>query len=63
MLASPQQRAYSLQECARSIGIGRSTLYELIKQGKGPRVVKIGRRSLILSEDFETWSQSLATAA
>ena len=50
--------AFSLADAASAIGIGRSTLHELIATGKLP-VRKLGRRSLVLREDLEAYLQSL----
>lgn len=55
--------ALSISATARSIGIGRSTLYSLIAQGRGPRVTKINRRSVILTSDRDAWLRSFAEAA
>jgi excisionase family DNA binding protein len=61
--SNAEKRALSILDTAELIGISRSTLYELIKEGRGPRVVKIGCRSLILADDRESWLQSLAERA
>lgn len=49
---------FSLADAASAIGVGKSTLHELIATGKIP-VRKLGRRSLILREDLEAYVQSL----
>jgi hypothetical protein len=36
------------------------TSYELIAQDRGPRVLKINRRSVVLIEDRDRWLRSLA---
>jgi len=41
-----ERQGYSPAEAARTIGCGRTTIYELIKQGR-LRVVKIGVRTII----------------
>ncbi len=43
----PLPRLISVTESARYLGIGRSTLYELIRRGEIPGVVRLGRRVLI----------------
>jgi len=50
--------AFSLADAASAIGVGKSTLHELIATGK-LRVRKLGRRSLVLREDLEEYIQSL----
>ena len=52
------QLAFSLAEAASAIGVGTSTLHELIATGKLP-VRKLGRRSLVLREDLEDYLQGL----
>ena len=44
-----------LGEC----GIPRSSLYKAIGEGRGPDVVKIGRRSYITAEAWEAWVRNL----
>jgi excisionase family DNA binding protein len=41
-----QIRAFSIQEAARTLGLSRSTLYRLLKEGK-ITTVKIGSRRLV----------------
>lgn len=60
-VASPV--ALSIAATADSIGIGRSTLYQLIKDGRGPLVKKIGRRSVVMISDRDAWLASLNTNA
>jgi excisionase family DNA binding protein len=50
--------AFSLADAASAIGVGKSTLHELIATGKLP-VRKLGRRSLVLREDLEEYLQGL----
>jgi excisionase family DNA binding protein len=45
-------------DAASAIGVGKSTLHELIATGK-LSVRKLGRRSLVLREDLEKYLQSL----
>jgi len=40
----------SIPQFCSSHNISRTHLYELIKQGKGPRLMKVGRRTLISQE-------------
>jgi len=42
----------TIREALRATGLGRSTLYKLIDDGKVRRV-KIGKRSLIVFEDLQ----------
>jgi predicted DNA-binding transcriptional regulator AlpA len=39
--------------------ISRTHLYELIKQGKGPRLMKVGRRTLISVEAAADWRKRI----
>lgn len=50
----------SIAQTARILGIGRSTLYNLIKDGQLP-IRKLGKRTLILREDLELFIASLPT--
>lgn len=43
------------QFCHNHGNISKSFLYKLIKDGKGPRLMKIGRRTLISAEAAADW--------
>ena len=48
----------SIAQTARFLGIGRSTLYNLIKDGRLP-VRKLGKRTLIIRDDLDHFVASL----
>lgn len=48
----PAPLAHRIPDACRRLGIGRSTLYELIKAGE-LRTVKIGSRTLIPEADLQ----------
>lgn len=50
--------AYSVAEAVRLSGICRTVVYEEIKAGR-LRARKLGRRTLILSEDMQRWLANL----
>lgn len=50
----------SIAQTTRMLGIGRSTLYNLIKDGQLP-IRKLGKRTLILREDLDQFIASLPT--
>jgi excisionase family DNA binding protein len=49
-----------IAETCAVLGIGRTSLYELIRAGKLP-ARKIGRRTIILSADLRRYAESLPT--
>jgi predicted DNA-binding transcriptional regulator AlpA len=49
----------SVREFIEDHGISRSFLYKLLKDGRGPRVTKIGTRTLISSEAATEWRARL----
>ncbi len=60
--APTQKLAYQIDEAARACGIGRTSLYELIGEGKLKAIRAAGRR-LILREDLEAYLRSCREAA
>lgn len=52
---STPREALGLNEAADAIGIGRSSLYALLKEGAGPRTFSVGRRRLIRLETLRQW--------
>jgi predicted DNA-binding transcriptional regulator AlpA len=57
-MSQPPIAATSIPDLARSIGVSRSKLYEMIQRGEGPPVVRLGRRAVVLVEDGRAWIQS-----
>jgi len=53
--------AYSIAEAVEATGVGRSKLYQEIRSGR-LRIVKVGRRTLILLRSLEEWAAALPTA-
>jgi excisionase family DNA binding protein len=57
--AGPVERfAYSIEEVTKVTGLGRSYIYEEIRDGR-LRIRKAGRRSLVLPDDLQAWLASL----
>ena len=52
------QPIYTVTEFCSQNRISRSLLYKLLKQGQGPRIMKVGKRTLITSEAAEAWRRS-----
>lgn len=55
--------AQSIESFCRSNGISRSLFYKLRRQGRAPRVMKIGRRTLISQEAASEWRRAMETAS
>lgn len=53
-----QKYTYSIDEFCRLHNIGRTTFYNLLKNGIAPDVMKIGRKTLISVEAAEKWRNS-----
>ncbi len=51
-------KAMSLDEAARYVGIGKTTLYALSRTGK-VRLLKVGRKSVVLTADLDAFVDSL----
>ena len=55
--------AMSIPEAAKMLGIGKSKMYELIKQEDCDFLVKIGKRTLVSRARLEAWLDRQATKA
>jgi excisionase family DNA binding protein len=49
---------YPINDAAEVLGVGRTMLYTLAKQGE-VRIVKIGRRTLITAESLDAYIERL----
>jgi predicted site-specific integrase-resolvase len=54
---------YNIEEFCDQHRISRGTFYNLKKSGDGPRMIKIGSRSLVTGEDAAKWRQRLSESA
>ncbi len=54
---------YSVADFCREHGISRGLFYRLLREGRGPRVIKAGRRTLISREAAEDWRRRMEGAA
>ena len=57
----PRRLAYSIKEAGEMIGVGRGTVFALIRDGKLP-ARKLGSRTLIRAEDLEALVANLPDA-
>ncbi|QBR71889.1 excisionase [Beijerinckiaceae bacterium] len=56
--------SYSLKEFAKRNSISISYLYQLLKDGKGPKTIRVGdRRRLITAKAAAEWRQQLESRA
>lgn len=53
-----ESKLVSINDAARMLGIGRSTLYLILKDGQLP-ARKLGKRTLILRSDIESFVEAL----
>lgn len=59
MLNDPSlTRAFTVAEVMTRVGLGRDTVYSLIRDGRLP-ACKVGRRTLIVASDLERFLQEL----
>lgn len=50
---------YSVTEFCEAHRISRSLLYRLLKNGTGPRILKLGNRTLISAEAAADWRKAM----
>ena len=58
-----EQDAFSISEFCKRNNISRATYYNLQKKGIGPRVIKIGTRTIISVEAGAEWRRMMEEAA
>ncbi len=52
----------SVSDFCKVAGISRALFYTLLKEGKAPNIIKVGKRTLISRKAFEKWIADLETA-
>ena len=57
-MAGDDKLAYSVDEAAERLGIGRTLAYDLIREGRLPSL-KLGHRRLIARADLEAFVEAL----
>jgi excisionase family DNA binding protein len=57
-MQNEQKLAYSIDDIAKLVGVGRSLLFEEIKAGRLP-VKKAGRRTLVTDSALRGWLSNL----
>lgn len=53
------RRLLSVQDVSHIVNRGRTSLYQMMKDGDFPKAVKVGASTRWLSSDIEAWLQSL----
>ncbi len=51
--------AKSVSEFCQNNNISQSFFYKLLKQGKAPRIMKIGNRTIITAEAENEWRKAM----
>ncbi|MFC1772649.1 helix-turn-helix transcriptional regulator [Pseudomonadota bacterium] len=63
-MARTQRRFLRLSDVKHQVGLGRSAIYQKIKDGQFPKPYPIGARAVAwLEEDVEAWIDSRIQAA
>lgn len=52
-------KAQSVDQFCIAHGLSKSMFYKLLKAGNAPRIMKVGRRTLISFEAAEEWRKNL----
>lgn len=53
--ATAVRRAFTIEEFCKAYGISRAFYYKLLRIGQGPRIAKIGSKTLISDEAAAEW--------
>lgn len=53
------ERLSTVEEFLQRNRISKPTLYKLFREGKGPRVIRVGRRVFIAPEAEAEWRRSM----
>jgi hypothetical protein len=53
---------YSVSEFCAAYRISRGLFYNMVREGRGPGLMKVGRRTLISQEAAEDWRRQMEQA-
>lgn len=53
------KHTYTIPQFCDGHNVSRTHFYALLKEGKGPRLMKVGRRSLISAESAAAWRKRM----
>ena len=57
------RQAWTVDEFCNAHGFSRATFYNLLKRGTGPRVMKVGARTLVSDAAAAEWRAHMETAS
>lgn len=57
----PDNRLIRLPEVLEKVGVCRAKVYDMIKQGEFPKPRKIGRSSLWVNSEIDSWIDQTGT--
>jgi predicted DNA-binding transcriptional regulator AlpA len=62
-MTTQDKAASSVSEFCQAHGISRGMFYNLVRDGRGPRVMKVGTRTLISHEAAADWRRQMEAEA
>lgn len=57
------QQAFSVAQFCEAHGFTKVLFYKLLKDGRGPRIMKVGNRTLISMEAAADWRREMESGA
>lgn len=54
---------YTVNEFCMMHGIGRTFFYDMLKRGRGPAIIKLGRKTLVPRDSAEAWASAQGNSA
>jgi hypothetical protein len=58
-----EREAYTIEEFCRSHGFSRAHYFNVAREGRGPRIMRVGARVLISKEAAAEWRRTREAAA
>lgn len=58
-----QHQAFSVAQFCEAHGFTKVLFYKLLKEGRGPRIMKVGSRTLVSAEAAAEWRKSMEDGA